>query len=131
MESLKLGPSLLIQAETSSGVLYYWGTSKKGSLGWKYVDEGFRLKQLLLYLGNLVRVFLIRSPRMQGQPYVHKVKTTYAGSSPRTHDAWQKPILPCFKHSFNFKVFLWFLQPEGSSKTYSKHKISSIQEAKL
>jgi len=25
-------------------IFYHWGTSKKCSLGWKYVGEGFRLK---------------------------------------------------------------------------------------
>ena len=42
MESLKSGPSLLIQAETSSGELSaIKGPQKRGFLGWKYVGEGF------------------------------------------------------------------------------------------
>ena len=69
-------------------VFYHWETSKKCSLGWKYVDKGFRLKRLLLYLSKTTRVFLIRGPRMQNQPYVRKVKAAYASSFPRTHDTW-------------------------------------------
>ena len=110
-------------------VFYHWGTSKKGSLHWNYVGEGFRLKQLLLYLSKSIRVFfffwLICGSRTQGQPCIRKVKVVYTGPSPRTHSTRQKHILPRFKHSFHF------LQPKGSSKTYSKHEISSIQEAKL
>ena len=45
-------------------VFYHWETSKKCSLGWKYVDKGFGLKRLLLYLSKSARVFLIRGSRM-------------------------------------------------------------------
>ena len=42
---------------------YHWGTSKKCSLSWKYVGDGFGPKRLLLYLNKLARVFLIRGLR--------------------------------------------------------------------
>ena len=61
------------------------------------MGEGFELKRLLLYLSMSVRVFLIHDPRMQGQPYIRKVKAAYAGPSPHTHGAWQKPMFPCFE----------------------------------
>ena len=38
------------------------GTSKKCSLSWKYVGEGFGPKQLLLYLSKSVRIFPIHGP---------------------------------------------------------------------
>ena len=69
-------------------VFCHWGTSKKGSFGWKYVGEGFELKWLLLYLSKSVRVFLICGPRTQSQPCIRKVKAAYAGSSPHTQGAW-------------------------------------------
>ena len=69
-------------------VLCRWETSKKCSLDWKYVGEGFGPKRLLLCLSKSVRVFLIRGPRAQSQPYIHKVKAAYVGSSPHSHDAW-------------------------------------------
>ena len=112
-------------------VFYHWGTSKKGSLGWKYVGKGFELKWLLLYLSKSVRVFLIRDSHMQSnsvyaksmqcmQAYLHVC--TVLGRSPCS------PVLSKVVHS---KAFLRFLQPKGSSKTHSEHKISSIKEAKL
>ena len=48
------------------------------------------------------------------------------------HSAWQKLILPCFKHCFfHPKASLGFLQPKGSFKAYLKYKTSSIKEAML
>ena len=46
-------------------------------LGWKYVGECFRLKQLLLYLSKLVRVFLINGD-------VCRVDNAYTKSMLRT-----------------------------------------------
>ena len=91
-------------------VFCHWETSKKCSLGWKYVGGGFGLKRLLLYLSKSARFFLIRSPRTQDQPCVRKVKAAYVGSFLHMHDAWQKPMFPCFEQSFSYsQTFLGFL----------------------
>ena len=81
-------------------VFCHWETLKKCSLGWKYVEEVFGLKWLLLYLSKSARVFLIRSPCTQNQPCVCKVKAAYAGSFPCMHSTWQKPMFPCFEKIF-------------------------------
>ena len=69
-------------------VFYHWETTKKFSLGWKYINEGFGLKWLLLYLSKPARVFLIRSPLTQNQPCVRKFKVAYVGLFPHMHGAW-------------------------------------------
>ena len=66
IESLKSGPSFLIQVETSRGEFSaIERPQKKCSLSWKYVSEGFGLKRLILYLSKSARVFLIRGLHMQ------------------------------------------------------------------
>ena len=84
-------------------VFYHWGTLKKGSLCWKYVVKGFKLKRLLLSLSKFVRIFLICGPRTYGQLCIRKVKATYASPSPHTHGSWQKPIPSYFEHSFHLR----------------------------
>ena len=104
-------------------VFCHWKTSKKCSLGWKYVDEGFGLKRLLLYLSKSVRVFLIHSPLTQGQPYICKVKAAYGGPSPHTHNAWKKPMFPYFERSFSLQGIL---KGSCSLKDHPRH-IPSIR----
>ena len=72
----------------------HWGTSKKCSLSWKYVGKVLDPNGFFLYLSKSARVFLIRGPHVQSQPYKCKVKAVYVGSPPCTHDAWLKPL--CF-----------------------------------
>ena len=85
----------------------------------------------ILYLSRAVRVTSDSRPTYARSTCVRKVKVPYTGPSPCMHGARQKPILPCFEHCFSLQAFFGFLRPKGSSKTYSKHKISSFKEAIL
>ena len=58
-------------------IFCHWGTSKRCFLGWKYIGECFRLKQLFLYLSKLVRVFLING-------HVRRVDNAYTKSTLHT-----------------------------------------------
>ena len=113
-------------------VFCHWGTSKKGSLDWKYVGEGFGLKQLLLYLSRAFRVSSDSQPtyarstlHTQSQSCVCRLISTYAQRLVKAH-------VPLFWAEFFYtQAFLGFSWPNESFKTYSKYKIANIKGAKL